>query len=283
MAKTVLITGASSGIGEATAKYFIKQGWNVAATMRSPQKAGDWAQARNVIVPSLDVTDESAIASAIEQTVARFGTIDVLVNNAGYGLTGPLEGISSLALKQQFETNVFGLVTVIQNVLPIMRRQRYGTIVNVSSIGGQMAFPFASAYHASKFAVEGLSESLRFELKRHGIRVKLVEPGGIKTDFITRSQQWADHPAYQPELSNMMKMTVNLNDNLPGPRGVAKVIYQAATDRTERLRYAAQPGPYLLMHKLLPDRIWRSLVGMALNTHARSQSSRQQKQRSRLS
>lgn len=137
MAKTVLITGASSGIGEATAKYFIKQGWNVAATMRSrsgsagasPHKAGDWTQAGNVIVPSLDVTDESTIASAIEQTVARFGAIDVLVNNAGYGLTGPLEGISSLALRQQFDTNVFGLVTVIQNVLPIMRRQRYGTIV----------------------------------------------------------------------------------------------------------------------------------------------------------
>jgi NAD(P)-dependent dehydrogenase (short-subunit alcohol dehydrogenase family) len=270
MAKTVLITGASSGIGEASAKYFAQKGWNVAATMRCPNDR--WAQVQNVIVPLLDVTDERTIASAIQETVTQFGAIDVLVNNAGYGLTGPLEGISFQQLNQQFETNVFGLVAVIQQTLPLMRHQRNGTIINVSSIGGRVAFPFASAYHASKFAVEGLSESLRFELKQHGIRVKLVEPGGIKTDFITRSQQWADHPAYEPELSTMINMTGNLNNRLPGPEGVAKVIYQAAIDRTERLRYTAQPGPYLLMHRLFPDRFWRSLVGMVLNTHARSQS-----------
>lgn len=274
MAKTILITGASSGISEATAKYFTQKGWNVAATMRCPDKAGRWAQAQNVIVPLLNVIDERTIASAIQETVTRFSAIDVLVNNAGYGLTGPLEGISSQQFKQQFETNVFGLVAVTQQVLPLMRHQRQGTIINVSSIGGRVAFPFASAYHASKFAVEGLSESLRFELKRQGIRVKLVEPGGIKTDFISRSQRWVDHPAYEPELSNMIKMTTNLNDHLPNPDGVAKVIYQAATDRTERLRYAAQPGSYLLMHQFFPDRVWRSLIGMALNTHARNQSAR---------
>ncbi|MBD2258035.1 SDR family oxidoreductase [Pseudanabaena sp. FACHB-2040] len=268
MKKTVLITGASTGIGRATAQYFVQQGWNVAATMRSAHKTGAWANAPNLITPYLDVTDKASIANAIEKTTDQFGAIDVVVNNAGYGLTGPLEGISADQLEQQFQTNVFGLVAVIQMVLPIMRCQNHGTIVNISSIGGRLAFPFASAYHASKFAVEGLSESLRFELKRHNIQIKLVEPGGIKTDFITRSQRWATHPAYEPELSNTMEMTTRLNDNLPGPEAVARVVYRAACDRTDKLRYPAQPGPYLLMRQFLPDRLWRTVVGMALNTHA---------------
>jgi len=270
MKKTVLITGASSGIGEATAQFFIQQGWNVAATMRSPQNARDWTKASNVITPYLDVTDEGSIAAAVEETMHQFGAINVLVNNAGYGLTGPLEGISTQQLTQQFQTNVFGLVAVIQAILPIMRQQNHGTIINVSSIGGRVAFPFASAYHATKFAVEGLSESLRFELKRHNIRVKVVEPGGIKTDFISRSQQWASHPAYEPELGNMMEMTTRLNENLPGPETVATVIYKAAIDRTDKLRYPAQPGPYLLMQRMLPDWIWRAIVGMTLNAQART-------------
>ncbi|PSN07406.1 hypothetical protein C7293_30610 [filamentous cyanobacterium CCT1] len=160
MNRTILITGASSGIGEATAQRFIRQGWNVAATMRSPQIVKPWTKAPKVITPYLDVTDEPSIAAAVEETLHQFGAIDVLVNNAGYGLTGPLEGISTPQLTQQFHTNVFGLVAMIQSVLPIMRRQNQGTIINVSSIGGRVAFPFASAYHATKFAVEGLSESL---------------------------------------------------------------------------------------------------------------------------
>lgn len=274
MTKTVLITGASSGIGEATAKYFIQKGWNVVATMRSPHKAGDWSKAANVLVTRLDVTQEETIASAVQEAIHRFQTIDVLVNNAGYGLNGPLEGISAQQLEQQFQTNVLGLVAVIKAVLPVMRRQQDGTIINIASVGGRFAAPFASAYHATKFAVEGLSESLRFELKRHRIRVKVVEPGGIKSDFIG-SLQWAEHSAYEPEASHMKEMSVRLNDNLPGPQGVAEVIYQATVDQSERLRYAALPGPYLLMHQFLPDRIWRALLRMALNTHAGGQSSTQ--------
>ncbi|MBW4579526.1 MAG: SDR family oxidoreductase [Tildeniella nuda ZEHNDER 1965/U140] len=271
MTHTILITGASSGIGEVTAKYFSQKGWNVAATMRSPHKAGDWAKAPNVMVSYLDVTKEDTIAAAIQETVDRFGAINVLVNNAGYGLNGPLEGISTQQLAQQFQTNVLGLAAVIQHVLPTMRGQKDGTIINISSIGGRIAFPLSSAYHATKFAVEGLSESLRFELKPHNIRVKLIEPGGIKTDFMTRSLQWATHTAYEPGVSNMIEMTANLNNNLPGPEGVAAVIYQAAIDRTDKLRYTAQPGPYLLMKQLLPDSLWRTVVGMSLNAHARTQ------------
>jgi len=159
---------------------------------------------------------------------------------------------------------------MIQAVLPVMRRQNQGPIINVSSIKGRVAFPFASAYHATKFAVEGLSESLRFELKRHNIRVKVIEPGGIKTDFISRSQQWAKHPAYEPELGKIVEMTTRLNENLPAPETIAAVIYKAASDRTNKLRYPAEPGPYLLMRRLLPDWIWRSVVEMTLNAQART-------------
>lgn len=274
MPKTVLITGAGAGIGKETALLFRTKGWNVVATMRAPERSAGWAEPAGLFCPTLDVTDEDAIKNAVRETVQRFGTIDVVVNNAGYGLTGPLEGILTDQLERQFRTNVFGLMTVTRHVLPVLRQQGGGTIVNVSSIGGRIAFPFASAYHATKFAVEGLSESLRFELKPFGIRVKVVEPGGIKTDFITRSQEWAKHPAYEPALGEFIRMTGSLNDNLPGPESVAKVVYRAAIDGSHRLRYPAKPGPYLLLHSLLPDRIWQSVVGSFLKSHASGASTR---------
>lgn len=268
MARTVLITGSSSGIGRATAEVFARAGWNVAATSRRgeltfPRMAG------KVVTPRLDVTDEQTIGGAVEQVVAQFGAIDVLVNNAGYGLNGPLEGIAPEQLEHQFHTNVFGLAAVTRLVLPVLR-ERGGTIVNVSSIGGRLAFPFGCAYHATKFAVEGLSESLRFELLPFGIQVKLVEPGGTRTDFLSRSQQWASHPAYEGPLRRFQEMVRQLDDRLPGPEGVAKVIYRAATDGSSRLRYPAQPGPYLLLRGLLPDGLWQRLVGVALGMHAGS-------------
>lgn len=186
MTKTVLITGASSGIGKATAKYFLQKGWNVAATMRSPIKTGEGTTAKNIICPRLDVTLPETIDSAVRETVERFGRIDVLVNNAGYALMGPIEGVTPEQLEHQFKTNVFGLVSTIQTVLPIMRQQGSGTIINVASIGGRLAFPLTSAYHATKWAVEGLSESIRYELQQFNIQVKIIEPGGIRTNFIDR-------------------------------------------------------------------------------------------------
>ena len=266
----VLITGAAGGIGAATAQHFLKQGWSVVATMRSTEKAGRWTHHPRCLVVQLDVTEASTIAQAVEITQAQWGRIDVLVNNAGYRLTGPLEGVSFDQLYRQFEVNVFGLVAVTQRVLPLMRQQRSGVVINISSIGGRMAFPFASPYHATKFAVEGLSESLRFELGQHGIRVKIVEPGGIQTDFITRSQQWATHAAYEPEISRFKAMTVRLNETLPGPSSVARVIYQAAVDRSGRLRYTAKAGPYLKVKAVLPDWIWCRMVGAMLNQQAGS-------------
>lgn len=269
MSKTVLITGASSGIGKATAELFAKAGWNVCATMRHPQaeqlKISDRSK---LLVPRLDVTQEDSIREAIEATMGAFGRIDVLVNNAGYGLNGPLEAITPKQLEQQFQTNVLGLVAVTRHILPIMRQQKQGTIINISSIGGRVAFPYTSAYHATKFAVEGLSESLRFELAPFNIRVKIIEPGGIKSDFLTRSIKWATHPAYEPSLGEFKGFTEGLNDRLPEADHVARTIFQAVISRSNRLRYPVKAGPYLLMHSLLPDSLWRRMVLNTLKTHA---------------
>jgi NAD(P)-dependent dehydrogenase (short-subunit alcohol dehydrogenase family) len=262
--KTVLITGSNSGIGAATAKFFIEKGWNVAATMRNLQKAPSWMNCENCGTFRLDVTSETSITEAISQVIERFRNIDVLVNNAGYGLKGPLEGITPEQLERQFATNVFGLINVTKHVTAIMREQGGGTIVNISSIGGRIAFPFTSAYHATKFAIEGLSESLRFELQPFNIRIKLIEPGGIKTDFVTRSQEWAKHPAYEQQMSKIIHLTARLNNTLPGPEGVAKVIYKASTDSSNKLRYLVKTGPYLKVNAILPDTLWRSLVGSVL-------------------
>lgn len=267
--QTVFITGASSGIGLATARHFLAEDWNVVATMRDPGRTLiDTPDPRRLTVQAVDVLDEDSIDRAVRAAEERHGAIDVLVNNAGYALMGPLEALSPELLWRQFETNVLGLIATTRHVLPGMRRRRSGLVINIGSIGGRMAFPLASAYHATKFAVEGLSESLRFELKAHGIRVKVVEPGGIRTNFITHGTQWASHAAYEPQVSAFKDMSLRLNDRLPGPEKVAEVVFRAATDPSDRLRYRAAAGPYPLMRALLPDAVWRGLVAMALSRQA---------------
>jgi NAD(P)-dependent dehydrogenase (short-subunit alcohol dehydrogenase family) len=260
MAKTVLITGAASGIGQATAEYFWQQGWNVAATRRRAVVDGEAPARPRLAHPMLDVTQPETITAAVQQTLAQFGRLDVVVNNAGYALMGPLEGVTPAQLEQQFRTNVFGLVATTQAVLPIFRRQGQGTIVNVASIGGRLAFPLASSYHATKWAVEGLSEALRYELGRFNVAVKLIEPGGIRTNFIHRGTVWADHPDYADQVAQVRLFSDRLNSRLPGPDGVARTIYRAACDRSGRLRYAPHGEAFLWLHRLLPDRAWRSLV-----------------------
>jgi NAD(P)-dependent dehydrogenase (short-subunit alcohol dehydrogenase family) len=260
---TVLITGCSSGIGRMAARLFAARGWNVVATARHPEALADLA-APNVAVLHLDVTDESSIEAAIGAAVARFGRIDALVNNAGYGVFGPLEGISGADLAREFNVNVLGLAAVTRHVLPVMRGQRSGTIVNVSSIGGRVTSPLASAYYASKFAVEGLSDSLAYELKSHGIRVKLVEPAHFKTRFIERSLQWASHAAYEPQAGNMRAWVEYTDRRAPSAEPVAEAIYQAASDRSARLRYPVKGRLMLAMHALLPSVMWRGMMGAAL-------------------
>ncbi|GAG77581.1 unnamed protein product, partial [marine sediment metagenome] len=160
MSKTVLITGASTGIGRETAKYFQEKGWNVAATMRSPEKEEELTKLHNVICPKLDVTDEKSIVLAFEKTFKEFGNIDVIVNNAGYSLTGVFEAATTAQLQHQYDVNVFGVMNVVRAILPYFRERKSGSIVNVSSVGGKMTLPLYSMYQSTKWTVSGFSEAL---------------------------------------------------------------------------------------------------------------------------
>jgi NAD(P)-dependent dehydrogenase (short-subunit alcohol dehydrogenase family) len=183
-----VVTGSSSGIGFETSVLLAKNGFITYATMRNLDKSNkiiDLKQKEKLPleVVKLNVTDDKSVKEAIEKISNEQETIDVLINNAGYGLVGPLEELSIQEFKEQFETNVFGVIRVIQEILPIMRKQRHGTIVNISSVAGRIGFPLTSAYVSSKFALEGLSESMAYEIEPFGIKVILIEPGVIKTNF----------------------------------------------------------------------------------------------------
>jgi len=241
--KTVLITGCSSGIGAASAEYFAAREWNVAATMRNPA-ASALKNAPNLKLFALDVTDPASIEKAVGQAIATFRTIDALVNNAGYGLYGPFETASREAIERQFKTNVFGLFDVTRAVLPAMRAQRSGVIVNISSIGGLTTFPLNSLYHATKFALIGFSESLGFELAPFGIRVKVVAPGGVATDFAGRSLVTTFSDDKHPYADTVAKVTAAFRARASSPNHstseqIAAVIFEAVTDGTGKTRYVA--------------------------------------------
>jgi NAD(P)-dependent dehydrogenase (short-subunit alcohol dehydrogenase family) len=258
MAKTVLITGASTGIGSATAQLFSQQGWNVVATMRTPSQATHLQDLPNTRCLRLDVTDAESIQQAIATTVVEWGAIDVVVNNAGYALMGAFEACTPEQIERQFATNVFGLMAVTRAVLPHLRERRTGVIVNIASIGGHIALPFYSLYHATKWAVEGFSDALQYELEPFNIRVKLVEPGPIKTDFYDRSPDIASQPgltAYDALVTNVLPKLNRFGTTGASPEAVAQVIYRAATDRSSRLRYPAggNAGLVIALRKLLPD------------------------------
>lgn len=237
--KTVLITGASIGIGRATAEFFQSHGWNVSATMRNPEAGAALAALENVLVTKLDVNDEASIRAAVAATLERFGQIDVLVNNAGYGVYGILEATSMDDLRRQFETNVLGLLATSKAVIPGMRKQHNGVIVNVSSIAGRIALPTGAPYCGTKFAVEGITEALYYEMKSIGVRVKLVEPGFIKTNF-GNAMSFSNNTSlteYQPMVVEFSKAISPMVANAAEPSLAAEVIFRAATDGTDQLRY----------------------------------------------
>jgi NAD(P)-dependent dehydrogenase (short-subunit alcohol dehydrogenase family) len=251
VSQTILITGASSGIGKASATLFADRGWNVVATMRNTEDGAAFVGRDNVLVTALDLLDSDSITTAVGAGIERFDAIDVLLNNAGYGAYGPLEATPMAVLRRQFDVNVFGLVETINAVLPSMRAQRSGVIINVSSVGGRMTFPLGSLYHGSKWAVEGLSEALHFELATLGIRVKLVEPGGVNTDFGGRSFVFShdpEFPDYQP-LVDMFTAALEeeASDDNQEPNEVAEVIFNAATDGSDQLRYISGDGAAQLL------------------------------------
>lgn len=257
MTATVLITGTSSGLGRAAAQNFQAQGWNVVATMRAPERETELNQLDRTLVTRLDVQDADSIQAAVEAGLARFGRIDALVNNAGYGAYGPLEATPFEKIRRQFDVNVLGLLATTQALLPHFRANRSGILVNVSSMGGRMAFPLGTLYHGTKFAVEGLSESLRYELAPLGIRVKVVEPGGMKTDFGGRSLDFSNDVTmeeYQPLIASVLGKLGPMMENGSSADDVAQIIYAAATDGTDRLRYeAGADAVQILAHRRTTD------------------------------
>lgn len=246
MTNTIVITGSSTGMGRAAAMLFATKGWKVAATMRSPEKENELQKMEACSVYQLDVTNESSIHAATEAIIRDFGHVDVVVNNAGYGLIGVFEAFTKEQIKRQFDTNLFGLMDVTRAFLPHFRSRRTGMFINVSSIGGLTTTPLASLYHTTKWAVEGFSEALLYELNPLGIQVKLIEPGRTMTDFFTRSQERVMNTEltdYQDTITRIQKArTRTLDPSLLSPASlVAEVIYQAATDGTTRIRYIVGP------------------------------------------
>lgn len=242
--KTIVVTGASSGIGKATAQFFHSKGWNVAATMRNPEKEVDLKEDATLKLIKLDVLDKAGIQTAVAQIIGAFGKIDVWLNNAGYGAFGPMEAGTDEQIRRQYDVNFFGVIDCIKVVLPYLKAQKSGVIINITSIGGLLTLPMFGVYNSSKFALEGLSEGLWFDLQPFGIQVKVVEPGGIKTDFAGRSLDAFDtvnFPEYNGYIDKIRDRFTRPDyaKNFSEPEMVAGVIYEAATDGKNTLRYLA--------------------------------------------
>jgi NAD(P)-dependent dehydrogenase (short-subunit alcohol dehydrogenase family) len=265
MKKTVLITGTSSGIGRSAAITFAQNGWNVVATMRSPEKEQELQKIQNLRVVALDVTDNASIKNAFDEAVAAFGRVDAVVNNAGYGVDGVFEAMSDEVIEKQFNTNVFGLMRVTREAIGRMRAQGGGTIIQIASVGGRVTFPLYSIYHGTKWAVEGFSESLAYELRQFNIRMKIVEPGAIKTEFYGSSRHFVKPEGdngYDALLDKAVKIAMDAGEKGADPQVVADVILKAANANNWRLRYAiSYPANLLLpLRRLLPESWFFAMV-----------------------
>jgi NAD(P)-dependent dehydrogenase (short-subunit alcohol dehydrogenase family) len=238
--KTIFITGSSSGLGRAAAKLFASKGWKVIASMRDPKKEKQLGDISGITLMALDVTDPHQIESVAEQVVTP-GGVDVVFNNAGYGLAGALEGLTDEQVLRLVNTNMLGTIRTTKAFVPHFREKRSGLFINTTSLGGLVAFPFNSIYHATKWAIEGWSESMAFELNQFGIGIKTVEPGGIRTDFFTRSFDTGHHPSYDALVNRVMSVITDPKQmaTYSTPEQIAEVVYEAATDGKDQLRYIA--------------------------------------------
>jgi NAD(P)-dependent dehydrogenase (short-subunit alcohol dehydrogenase family) len=271
--KVALVTGSSSGIGFETSLMLARAGFNTYASMRNLEKSKNITEiAKKEKLPlqvvQLDVNNDGSVKDAIVKIIKVDKRIDVLINNAGYGLFGSVEDTSIEEIKAQFETNFFGVVRVTQQVLPLMRRQNSGTLVNVSSVGGRIGLPALSAYHSTKFALEGLSESIAFELEPFGIRVVIIEPGVIRTNILNSSS--SAKKALDPK-SPYFSLSQKLNDNFrsmmesessSSPEEVATVILQAVTSENPQLRYSVGDDAANLIHarENMLDKEFRKMI-----------------------
>jgi NAD(P)-dependent dehydrogenase (short-subunit alcohol dehydrogenase family) len=271
VSKAVLITGCSSGIGNETARRLASNGWTVYATARRPESIAELAEAGCKTL-ALDVTDEESMAAAVRAVEEAEGAVGVLVNNAGYSQSGELETLPLDSVRRQFETNVFGLIRMCQLVLPGMRRQEWGRIVNISSMGGKLVFPGGAAYHATKHSVEALSDALRFEVRPFGVDVVIIEPGLIVTKFGETAagsvgEATSDGP-YAKFNEAVAKATAGAYEGPlaklgGGPDTVARKIERAISARRPRARYTVTPSAKMSLatRALLPDRGWDAFVG----------------------
>ncbi len=236
----VLITGCSTGIGAAAARVFAEAGWTTVATMRDPAKAGDLSRLAGVELDRLDVRSLADAGACIERVIARHGALDVLVNNAGFGALASFEATGEELAARMIQTNLIGVMNMTRAVLPVMRNQGRGVIVNVTSVGGLTTMPFNSVYHATKFAVDGFSEGLRFELDPLGIAVKVVAPGGVATPFAHTAISHDGGPepdAYAAGVGKVRAAFEGRASAQSSPEVVARAIFDAANDGSKRLRY----------------------------------------------
>ena len=267
--KVALVTGASSGIGEATARRLLADGYTVYGVARRVERMQALA-AEGINVMAMDVTDDESMVTGVEQILARAGRIDVLVNNAGFGSYGALEDVSIDDARYQFEVNIFGLARLTQLVLPAMRGQHSGRIINISSMGGRIYEPLGGWYHSTKFALEWLSDAMRLEIKPIGIQVVVVKPGGIKTEWAGIAADNLKKTSGQgPYAAQAAKLARVLGSDTPNPRFagsppsvIANVIAKAAGSRRPRIRYAAGAGakPVLYLRRVLTDRAMDRLL-----------------------
>ncbi|MGB8682328.1 MAG: oxidoreductase [Candidatus Binatus sp.] len=270
ISKAVLITGCSTGIGRATAEHLATRGWNVYATARKPESIADLAS-RGCKTLALDVCDEASMRAAVATVERDEGSVGVLINNAGYGLEGAFEEVPMTDIRRQFETNVFGLIAMTKLVLPAMRRQRWGRIVNLSSMGGKLTFPGGAYYHATKYAVEALSDALRFEVKGFGIDVIVIQPGPIKTQFGDTAVGSIAMPKDSPYASFNVVLEKQIREAYEGgpmarfaapPEAVAGVIEKAITAASPKTRYKVTLAARVLMglRRWLPDRAFDAFL-----------------------
>jgi NADP-dependent 3-hydroxy acid dehydrogenase YdfG len=264
--KAVLITGCSSGIGYATAEYLVAEGWKVYATARRPETIESLKESGCETL-ALDVTDEASMSAAVNAVTDAEGAVGVLVNNAGYSQSGAVETVPLDQVRRQFETNVFGLLRMCQLVLPGMREQHWGRIVNLGSMGGKVTFPGGGIYHATKYAVEALSDAMRFEVRGFGVDVILIEPGLIVTSFgetaAASVEETGDGGPYDDFNRHVAKMTeeayrgpmVKLGG---GPDAVAKAIAKALRAGRPKPRYPVTPSAHLMIQqrRFMPDQLW---------------------------
>jgi NADP-dependent 3-hydroxy acid dehydrogenase YdfG len=271
ISKAVLVTGCSTGIGRATAEHLASKGWKVYATARKLESIAD-LEAKGCKLLALDVCDESSMQAAVSAVEQAEGAVGVLVNNAGYSQSGAVESVPLDQVRRQFETNVFGLVRMVQLVLPGMRRQRWGKIVNISSMGGKLTFPGGGFYHGTKHAVEAISDALRWEVRGFGIDVVVIEPGLIKTQFGETAVGSIDGAAEDGPYAKFNEAVGTATAGVyegpmarlgAGPDAVAKKIEKAISARRPKTRYPVTASARLAMtqRKLLTDRMWDAMLG----------------------